>query len=89
MMSRTRLPCPVAPRAPCCRCAACVGGFEEIESFVAGLFRRLAQDDADLVLHRPAVARGAQPQQLLQLVVELPDGEAGHGRYPRDYQGLT
>src|SRR5580704_6046081 len=34
--------------------------FEIFENVVAGLFRSLAQDDADLVLHRAAVARGAQ-----------------------------
>ena len=32
--------------------------FDVVEA--AGLFRGLAQDDANLVLHRPAVARGAQ-----------------------------
>ena len=36
------------------------------------------EDDAHLVFHRAAVARGAQPQQLLQPLVELADGEAGH-----------
>ena len=40
--------------------------------------RRAAQDGADLVLHRAAVLRRAQPQLLLQLLVELADGEAGH-----------
>ena len=54
---------------------------EMLEDVVAGLFRGLAQDDADLVLHRPAVARRAQAQQLLQLVVELPDGETGHWNF--------
>ena len=53
--------------------------FDVVED--AGLFRGLAQDDADLVLHRPAVPRGAQAQQLLQLVVELPDGETGHWNF--------
>ena len=47
---------------------------------LAGLFRGLAQNDPDLVLHRPAVARRAQPQQPFQLIVELADGEAGHGK---------
>ena len=53
--------------------------FDVVED--AGLFCGLAQDDADLVLHRPAMARGAQAQQLLQLVVELPDSEAGHWNF--------
>ena len=53
--------------------------FDVVED--AGLFRGLAQDDADLVLHRPAVPRGTQAQHLLQLVVELPDGETGHWNF--------
>src|SRR5262245_56793376 len=40
---------------------------------------RRAQDGADLVLHRAAVARGAQPQLLFEAFVELADGDAGHG----------
>jgi hypothetical protein len=39
---------------------------------------RVAQDRADLVLHRAAMARRAQAQALLQVIVELPDGDAGH-----------
>ena len=39
---------------------------------------RAAQDGADLILHRAAVSRRAQPQPLLQRFVELPDGQAGH-----------
>ena len=54
---------------------------EMLQDLVAGLFRCLFQDDADLVLHRPAVARRAQAEQLLQLVVELPDGETGHWNF--------
>jgi hypothetical protein len=42
------------------------------------MLRRFAQDDADLILHRAAVARRAQPQQLLQPVIELADSQAGH-----------
>jgi len=49
----------------------------------AGLLRRLAQDDADLVLHRAAVLSRAQPQQPLELVVELPDGKTCH-RLPQE-----
>ena len=45
---------------------------------VAGFFGRLAQDDAHLVFHGTALPRGAEPQQALELVVELPDGETGH-----------
>ena len=52
---------------------------EAVETSLPVSSAACAQDDADLVLHRAAVARRAQPQQLLQLVVELPDGEAGHG----------
>ena len=83
MMSRTRLPFASAARAFCR--AGCDGGSKLLEDVVAGLFRGLAQDDADLVLHRPAVARGAQAQQLLQLVVELPDGETGHAELPLEH----
>src|ERR1700734_10338 len=54
---------------------------EMLQNVVAGLFRGLAQDDADLVLHRPAMACRAQPEQLLQLVVELPDSETGHWNF--------
>ena len=39
------------------------------------LGRGAAQDGAHLVLDRAAVAGRAQPQTLLELVVELPDGE--------------
>ena len=63
-----------------CR-AGCDGGSKCSRHVAAGLFRGLAQDDAHLVLHRAAVARGAQPQQLFQLVVELPDGETGHWNF--------
>src|SRR5262249_7943936 len=42
--------------------------------------RGMAQNGARLVLHRAAVARRAQPQAPLQIVVELADGDAGHGR---------
>src|SRR5262249_12571546 len=42
--------------------------------------RGIAQNGARLVLHRAAVARRAQPQAPLQIVVELADGDAGHGR---------
>jgi len=52
---------------------------ELFEDFVAGAFRRLPQDDADFVFHGAIVAGGAQPQQLLQPIVELPDGETRHG----------
>ena len=40
---------------------------------------RGAQDGADLVLHRAAVACRPQPQLLLEAFIELPDGDAGHG----------
>jgi hypothetical protein len=52
-----------------------------LEDVVAGLFRRLTQDDADLVLHRSAVPCRAQAKELLELVVELPDGETGHWNF--------
>ena len=42
--------------------------------------RGVAQNGARLVFHRAAVARRAQPQAPLQVVVELADGDAGHGR---------
>ena len=51
---------------------------EMLKYLVTGLFGRLAQDDANLVFHRAALPRGAEPQQVLELVVELPDGETGH-----------
>ena len=41
-----------------------------------------AQDGARLVLHRAAVPRGAQAQPLLEVVVELADGQAGHEQRP-------
>ena len=44
----------------------------------AGLIRGLAQDGANLVLDRTAAARRAQAQFLLQRLVELTDGDAGH-----------
>src|SRR5262249_6929617 len=40
---------------------------------------RVAQNGASFVLHRAAVARRAQPQPALQALVELADGDAGHG----------
>ena len=79
--------CRVASAARALCRAGCDGRLEMIEHVVAGLFRGLAQDDADLVLHRPAVARGAQAQKLLQLVVELPDGETGHWNFLWDIRG--
>src|SRR5262249_60159325 len=45
--------------------------------------RGVAQNGARLVLHGAAVARRAQPQAPLQVVVELADGDAGHGRGAR------
>jgi len=39
---------------------------------------RVAQDDARLLLHRAAIPRRPQPQAVLQVIVELPDGNAGH-----------
>jgi len=53
---------------------------EILQRLAAGILCRRPQDDADLVLHRAAVACRAQAQLLLQFVIELPDGEAGHGR---------
>ena len=44
----------------------------------AGILRRLAQDDPNLVLHRSARARGAEPQKLLEPLVELTNGKASH-----------
>src|SRR5262249_28889703 len=41
-----------------------------------------AQDGADLVLHRAAVACRPQPQLLFEGLVELPDGDAGHRGTP-------
>ena len=49
-----------------------------LKYLVAGLFGRLAQDDANLVFHGAALPRGAEPQQALELIVELPDGETSH-----------
>jgi hypothetical protein len=39
---------------------------------------RVAQDNARLLLHRTAVPRRPQPQAVLQVVVELANGNAGH-----------
>jgi hypothetical protein len=38
----------------------------------------MAQNGTRLVLHRTAVARRAQAQLALQIVVELANGDAGH-----------
>ena len=38
----------------------------------------LPQNDAHLVFHGPAMPRGAEPEQRLELLIQLPDGEAGH-----------
>ena len=69
------------------QCAAAVGAFWRarlagrlglIQNLAAGVIGRLPQDDAHLVFHGPAVPRGAQAEQRFQLLVKLPDGEAGH-----------
>ena len=43
---------------------------------------QVAQDDADFFLHRAAVAGGSQPQIGFDGVVELSNGQAGHGVDP-------
>ena len=53
---------------------------DQIECFKPGFLCRLPQDDAHFVLHGTAMAGGAQPQQLLQLLIKLPDGQARHRR---------
>ena len=54
------------------------GRIDEVQGFAAGFLGRLPQDDANLILHRAAVPNRAQPQQPLELVVELPNGETSH-----------
>ena len=66
---RCRVFAPASPAASVCDGAAANN---------AAVGRRAAQDGADLVLHRAAVPRRAQPQPLLQRLVELPDRQAGH-----------
>src|SRR5262249_14836521 len=56
--------------------ARAIAGFALVVRAAGGV----AQNGARLVLHRAAVARRAQPQAPLQIVVELADGDAGHGR---------
>ena len=56
---------------------------------VARFLGRLPQDDADLVFHGPAMPRRAQPKQLFQLVVELPDGKTGHAGFRSDFRTLA
>ena len=51
---------------------------ELIEDVTAGLLCGLAQDHTDLVFHGSAMPRRAQAQQLLELVIQLSDGEARH-----------
>ena len=51
---------------------------EMLQHVAACLVGRILEDDAHLVLHRPAVSCRAQPQPRLEPVVELADGEAGH-----------
>ena len=77
MISRTRF-APAARMGPgCARSAACRwrGPLARGLALERG---HLAQDGPCLVLHRAAVARRPQPQALLQVVVELADGDAGH-----------
>ncbi len=54
------------------------GRLKVFENLAAGLFARSAQQGADLVLHRAAVSRGAQPEFFLGRLVELTDSYAGH-----------
>jgi hypothetical protein len=51
----------------------------EVERFAAGFVGGLAQDDADFILHRAAVARRPQANEPFQFIVELPDGKTGQG----------
>ena len=62
MMSRTRRVFANA-RTALFGVAASRGRLEALQHLAAGFLGRLAQDDADLVFHRAAVPRGAQPQQ--------------------------
>src|SRR5262249_38275511 len=55
--------------------ARAIAGFNLVVRAAGGV----AQNGARLVLHRTAGARRAQPQAPLQIVVELADGDAGHG----------
>ena len=59
------------------------GRFKLIETLAASIVRGRTEDDSDLVFHGSAVPRRAQAQQLLELVVELADGETGHWRFPQ------
>lgn len=36
------------------------------------------KQEAHLLLHRPAVGGGAQPQLFLGRIIEIADGDAGH-----------
>ena len=62
---------------------------DQVERLAPGFLRRLPENDAHLVLHGAAMAGGAQPQQLLQLLIELPDGQARHRRSSGERQALS
>ena len=64
-------------------------GLETFEDIAAGVVGGCSQDGPHLVFHRAAVARRAQPQQCLQFVVELADGEAGHWYFLMQDQDIT
>jgi len=45
---------------------------------------KLSKDDPDFLLHGPAMMGRTQPQIGFDAVVELSDGQAGHGQLPMD-----
>src|ERR1700678_1707748 len=62
---------------------------KRLERVPARILRRLRQDGANLIFHGAAVARRAQPQQPLEPVIKLPDGEARHPGSSRSFRILA
>ena len=84
MISSTRLT--AGRRRGAERRGACGDGGVKFSSIVrAGFLGGGAQDGAHFVLDRAAALGRAQPQQLLQPLVELADGEGGHGEIHNDF----
>ena len=86
-ISSTRL-APAAGAAAGWRGACGDGGVKFSRHRAAGFFGGGAQDGAHFVFDRTAALGRAQPQQLLQSLVELPDGEGGHNEIHNDFSVL-
>jgi hypothetical protein len=62
---------------------------DRLERFLVRILRRVSQDGANLIFHRAAVPRRAQPQQPLEPVIKLPDGETRHHGSSRYFRTLA